>query len=104
MPTRPSAANQRIPGGLSGLGRFPQGKIPRAVFLVFVDIDPGSIEHSAEIFLRKLSILRKLCDAEVIRPIVGAVGEVFVDQLGYEVRHLRNVLGTPCENWLLDAE
>ena len=79
VPTGASRPDRSIPGSLTRLGRLPQRKVAGAVFVIFVNVYAGSVEHPAEIFLREFPILRKLRDAEIIRPIVGAVGNPLLD-------------------------
>src|SRR5580700_11328146 len=81
VPTRPSWSDRSIPESLAWLGRFPDSKVARAVFFVFVHIDAGPVDHPAEIFLGKFAVLRKAGNSKVIGSIVGAVGVVFPDKL-----------------------
>src|ERR1700721_775684 len=59
VPTRPSRPDRSIPESLAWLGRFPDSKVARAVFFVFVHIDAGPVDHPAEILLGKFAVLRK---------------------------------------------
>ena len=66
--------------------------------------DAGAVEHAAEIFFRELAIGGKLFNAEVVRTVVGAVGDVFLDQFRHEICHLWNVLRGTHDRGLLDAD
>jgi hypothetical protein len=101
--TEHSRCQRGIPRSLARLRSLPQRKVAGAVFIIFVNVDAGSVKHSAKVFLGELSVARKLCDAEVIRSVVGTVGDSFLDELGDEIRHLRDVLGSSYQHWLLDA-
>ena len=103
MPARTTRSDRRIPRSFPRFGRLPQREVARAVFVVFIDVDAGAIQHAAEISFRELAVLGKFGDAEVIRPVVGAVGEAFFHQLRYEVRHFRNVFRGTHQRWLLNA-
>src|SRR5258708_15720377 len=79
VPAGTSRANRSIPGSFAGLGRLPQSKIARAVLVIFVQVDTGSVAHFAEVLLREFSIAWKAGDAKVIRPILGAIGYILLD-------------------------
>src|SRR5271155_564867 len=51
VPAGASRTYRGIPRSLTRLGSFPQREVARAVFVVFVNIDAGPVEHSAEVFL-----------------------------------------------------
>src|ERR1039457_5889479 len=60
VPARTPGSNRRIPRSFSWLGRLPEGEVARAVFVIFVDINAGAVQHVAEVFFRELAVLRKL--------------------------------------------
>ena len=78
VPARASRADGRFPRSFAWLRGLPEREVASAVLIIFIDVDAGAILHAAEISFRKLAVLRKLGDAEVIRSVVGAVGETFV--------------------------
>ena len=45
MPARTARADRRVPRSLAGFGGFPESEIAGAVFVIFVDIDAGAVEH-----------------------------------------------------------
>ena len=100
QPGRPGPM-RRIPRGFAGLGGFPEGEVAGAVFFVFVDVDASAVVHAGEIFFRELAVLGEFGDAEIVRAVVGAIGDVFLDQFGDEVGHLVDVLGGADELGLL---
>src|ERR1700733_505428 len=71
VPTRPSRPDRSIPESLAWLWRFPDSKVARAVFFVFVHINAGPVDHPAKVFLGKFAVLRKAGNSKVIRSIVG---------------------------------
>src|SRR6202167_3338278 len=64
VPAGPSRPDRGIPESLTRLGCLPERKIARAVFVVLVHIHTSAIQHSAEILLRELPVLRKTSDAK----------------------------------------
>src|SRR5258708_29978900 len=104
MPAGASRPNDRLPGSFSRLGRLPQCEVAGAVLIIFVHVNAGAGTHFAEILLREFSVAWKAGDAEVIRPIVGAVSHILLHQFGDEIRHLWNMFGGPHQMWLLDAD
>ena len=82
-----------LPERLARLRRLPQREVARVVFLVLVDVDARAVFHAGKIFLRELAVGGKLRDAEVVRAVLGAVGEALLLELRDELRHLRNVVG-----------
>src|SRR5579859_877311 len=92
MPAGAAWPDRRIPGSFAGLGSLPEREIAGAVFIVFVYVDAGAVEHAAEIALGELAVLGKFGDAEIVGAVIGPVGEVFGEELGNELRHLGNVL------------
>ena len=103
QPGRPGPIG-RVPEASPGFGRLPQGEIAGAVFFIFVHIDARAIFHSRKIFLGKLAVAGKFCDAKVIGAIVGAIGEALFLQLRNELRHLLNMLGGANQYRLLDIQ
>src|SRR5258708_24349294 len=101
VPAGASSTNRGFPESLSRLGRLPQRKVACAVFIVFVNVDAGPIEHPAEIFLLKFSILRILRDAEEIRTVIADLSDPLLHQPGHEFRHLWNMLGGAHHPWVL---
>src|ERR1700729_1984312 len=76
VPARPPWTDRCLPERFARLRRLPQSEVT------------GAVLHSAEVFLRKLSILRKSGDTEVVRSVLGSVGDILLNQFGYEIRHL----------------
>src|ERR1700730_1377706 len=104
MPARAAGTDCTVPRSLAGLRRLPECKVAGTVFVVFVDVDTGAVDHTSEIPLRKLPVFGKLCDAEIVGAVVGAVCEPSLYQLGDELRHLCNVLGCFHQSRLLDPD
>src|SRR5215471_19490352 len=104
MPAGASRADCRIPRGFARLGGFPDREITGAVFVVLVYVDAGAVQHAAEIFFGKLAIPGEFGDAEIVRTVVAAVRDSFLNKLGDEVRHLWNVFGGANKNRLLNAD
>ena len=93
MPAGTAGADLGLPKRLARLRSFPQRKIASAVFVVFVHVHARAVGHAGKIFLRQLAVLRELGDPEIIRAILGAVGETLFLKPLDEMRHLLNVVG-----------
>src|ERR1700688_1395845 len=75
VPARASTPDPAVPRGLAGFGGLPEREIAGTVFLVFVNIDARAVFHSGKIFFRKLAVLGKFRNAEVIRTIIRAISK-----------------------------
>src|SRR3954471_5706770 len=77
VPARAAGTDLGVPTGFARLGGFPQGKVARRIFFVFVYVHAGAVFHTGEIFFRQLPVLRELGDAEVIRAVFCTVSNAF---------------------------
>src|SRR5258706_10962371 len=75
MPSRAPRTDLRLPKCFARLGRLPQREVARLFFVESVGVNARTVFDGGQIFFRKLAILRKLGDAEVIGAIVGAISE-----------------------------
>src|SRR5262249_27781659 len=82
----------------------PDSEIACTVLVIFIYVDAGAVEHTAEIFFGQLAVLRKFRDTEIVRAILSAVRDSFLYKIRDEVGHLRNVLGGANDNRLLDSD
>ena len=98
MPSRPPAANGRIPRSFAGFCRFPQRKIPRRIFLVLVQIDARAVFHPGQIFFAELAVLGKGCEPEVPASVLSLVSRSRSGQPLDQLHHARNVLGGARDN------
>src|SRR5216110_1911444 len=67
VPSGTPAADRGLPEVLSRFRRFPQRKIPRALFFVTIVVDTRARLNAREIDFRELSVLGKFCDAVINR-------------------------------------
>ena len=94
MPARTAAADRCVPGGfVFGFRRFPQSKIARVFFFVFVRVDAFAAagDVARKVDLRKLAVFGKRSDA-VIDRAVGLIGVACSSSFSINVDHFRNVM------------
>src|SRR5882724_3825052 len=104
MPTWTSWTDRGFPESLAGLGRLPQRKIARVIFIVVIHIDTRSVFHSGEVFLGQLAVAGKFRDTEIIRSIFSTIGTTLLLEVGDKLGHLRNMLGRPHQYRLFDIQ
>ena len=105
MPSRPPAANGRIPRCLAGLGGLPQRKISRRIFLVLIQIDARAVFHPGQIFFAQLAILGKGSQTKVPASVLCLVSRSRCSQLLDQLDHAWNVLSGASDDFrVLDAQ
>src|ERR1700721_994771 len=103
MPSRAPRSDCRVPRGFPRLRSFPEGEVAGAIFLILVDIDASTVIHAGKIFFRKLAVVGKLGDPEIIRAIFGTIGETFFHQFGNNSSMGVMVLGGAAEIGFLNV-
>src|SRR6266566_173725 len=81
VPAGTTRPDRCLPRGFAGLWSLPESEVAGAVLPVF-----GKFRY-----------------AEIVRTVVGAISEAFLDQFGDEVGHFRDVFGGAHQNWWLNA-
>src|SRR5271169_7120964 len=104
MPAGAALADGRFPEMLTGLRRFPQRKVARALFFVAVHIYTRTRLNPSHVKIRKPAVLRELRDAVIDRAF-DWIGKSLplepLDQLDHVVDMVR---GPDPVLWRLDAE
>jgi len=99
-----AGSDRRFPRSFARLGRLPQREIAGVVLFIFVGGDARAVLHALKVFLRELSILRELCDAEIIRSIIRPIGQAFSTSRHTNSAHLRNIFRGPYQLRRLDVD
>ena len=86
-----------------GLGAFHNAK-SRALSFSYVNVDPRAVFHSSKIFLRQFPVCRKFCNSEIVRAVLGSVGEALGFEPSDEISHLRDVIGCANKMWPFDVQ
>ncbi len=91
MPAGTALAPRRFPGGFTGFGRFPEGKIHR-VFFTFIHFHPGPGQHFVKGTPGELAVVRKTLDRK-IDVAVNRIGMAFFQKPCDHLDNLRDVFG-----------
>src|SRR6266404_4140700 len=93
MPPWTSLPYLRVPEGFTRLRRLPQGEVADFFLIEAVGVHACAVFNRGQWFFRKLAVLGKLRDAEVIRTVVCAVRESLLHKMRDEVCHLIDLVG-----------
>ena len=79
----------------SRLSCLPQGEVASGVFVVFVEIDAGTVVNAGEVFFGQLAVLGEAGNAEIPGAVRSLVSQIFGCQPLDQAHHLRDVFRGP---------